>query len=184
MANRGSWFFEGYQAHYVIDETGKRKKVLTYTGEYYGIEPPSAHRKARLWTAVDVVALTVVLLLLQFFPGLGGTLPWVGAPCMWALVPLMFLIIGEVNFLVCKEKWEARRLYAGYRRIKRSAWGLVLLTGYVCLAHGVTLFLFPQLFPAELYYTLGALVCTLLSAGLLLIQRTFPAYAVQGPTIR
>lgn len=184
MANRGSWFFEGYQAHYEVNEKGRKRKVLTYTGEYYGIEPAPARRKARLWITLNTLVLTGLLLLIQFFPGTGGNLPWVGIPCMWALVPLMFLLIGWVNFLAAGEKWEIRKLYAGYRRIRRCAWALTLLTGYVFLAHLVTLFLFPQLFPSELYYTLGALASALLSVGLLLVQRAFPAYAVQGPTIR
>lgn len=183
MAKKGSWFFEGYQAHYEVDETGRKKKVLTYTGEKYGISGANL-KQVRLLTAGAVLLLTAALLLIQFFPGLGGMLPWIGAPCLWALVPLIFLYIGLFNFLTCKDKWEIRQYYAGYRRVKRSSLAIAILMGYVTIAHAVFLFRWPEYFPGELYYTAGALVCTLLAAGLLLLQKKYPAVVVQGPVIR
>ena len=184
MAKRGSWYFEGYQAHYEIDEKGRRKKVLTYTGERYGIKDGAFLGKLRLLTAADILLLTVFLLLIQFFPGTGGMLPWVGMPCMWALVPLLFLYMGLFNFLTCKGKWEIRQYYAGYRRIKRSAWVMAVLMAVTTLSHLAFLFLWPEHFPGELYYTGGALLCTLLAAGLLLLMKKHPAVVVQGPVIR
>lgn len=184
MAKRGSWYFEGYQAHYEIDEKGRQKKVLTYVGERYGIKESGALKKLRLLTAADVLLMTALLLLIQFFPGTGGMLPWIGVPCMWALVPLIFLYIGLFNFLTCKDKWEIRQYYAGYRRIKRSAWGVAALMSLTTLGHLVFLFLWPDYFPGELRYTAGAFACTLLALALLLLQKKYPAIVVQGPVIQ
>lgn len=184
MAKRGSWYFENYQAHYEINEKGRRKKVLTYTGEYYGVRKGDSLLRLRLLMTADALLLTAALLLIQFFPGIGGMLPWVGIPCMWALVPLIFLYIGLVNFLTCGGKWMARQYYAGYRRMKRSAIAITVLMSVTTLSHLVFLILWPEYFPGELYYTLGALLCALLSGGLLLMQKRHPAIVVQGPTIR
>ena len=184
MAKRGSWYFEGYQAHYEVDEKGRQKRVLTYTGEYYGIKNGGFLGKLRLLNAAITVLLLALLILIQLFPGIGGTLPWIGAPCMWALVPALFLCVGLVNFLTCGSKWEVRQYYAGYRRMKRSAWWMVILMAFVAAAHLVFLFRWPEYFPGEGYYTLGALACTLLAAALLLLQKKHPAIVVQGPLIR
>lgn len=183
MAKKGSWYFEGYEAHYEIDENGKKKKVLEYVGQYYGLKNADL-RRVRLLVTADILLLTAVLLLINFLPGTIGMIVWVGAPCLWALVPLIFLYMGLFNFLTCKDKWEIRQFYAGYRRIRRSALAMLILMAYVTAAHVVFQFLIPGTFPGELPYTIGALICALLAAGLLLIQRRYPAVVVQGPTIR
>ena len=91
MAKKGSWYFEGYEAHYEIDERGRKKKVLTYVGQRYGLRNKEDLFRVRIVAAVDVVLMTVILLLINFFPGTGGMVGWVGAPCLWGLIPLMFL---------------------------------------------------------------------------------------------
>ena len=48
MANKGSWYFDGYQAHYEVGKNGKKKRVLTYTGEKYGISGPVPVNRVRL----------------------------------------------------------------------------------------------------------------------------------------
>ena len=88
MAKKGSWYFEGYEAHYEIDEQGRKKKVLTYVGQRYGLRNREDLFRVRVMAAVDVVLMTVILLLINFFPGTGGMVGWVGAPCLWGLIPL------------------------------------------------------------------------------------------------
>ena len=184
VAKKGSWFFEGYEAHYEIDQRGKRKKVLTYVGPRYGMKSPRELARARRLASLDVVVLTLLLLLINFFPGTGGMVGWVGAPCLWALIPLMFLYIGLFNFLTCKDKWEIRQFYAGYRRLGRWAIVELVLMAYVTAAHAVYLVHHPGAFPGEVYYTLGALACAALSGLLLALTRKCPAIVVEGPVVR
>ena len=184
MAKKGSWYFEGYEAHYEIDERGRKKKVLTYVGQRYGLRNKEDLFRVRIVAAVDVVLMTVILLLINFFPGTGGMVGWVGAPCLWGLIPLMFLYLGLFNFLTCKDKWEIRQFYAGYRRMGRWAIVQLVIMSYVTAAHIVFLCLHPTCFPGELYYTLGAAACAALSAGLLAMKKKFPAIVVEGPVIR
>ena len=184
MAKKGSWYFEGYEAHYEIDERGRKKKVLTYVGQRYGLRNREDLFRVRVMAAVDVVLMTAILLLINFFPGTGGMVGWVGAPCLWGLIPLMFLYMGLFNFLTCKDKWEIRQFYAGYRRMGRWAIVQLVLMVYVTAAHIVFLYLHPDCFPGELYYTLGAAACGGLAAGLLVLKKKFPAIVVEGPVIR
>lgn len=184
MANKGSWYFDGYEAHYEVGKNGKKKRVLTYTGEKYGIYGPVPVNRVRLLVTLDIVLLTAILLLINFFPGTGGMFRWVAIPCIWALIPLIFLYVGLYNFLTCGEKWMIRQYYAGYRRIARWAIAELVLMAFVTAAHIVFLFLYPDLFPSELYYTFGALACTALAAALVYMTRKWPAYVVEGPVIK
>ena len=184
MAKKGSWFFEGYEAHYEIDQRGKKRKVLTYVGQRYGLARGEDLPRVRLLASLDVVLITAILLLINFFPGTGGMVGWVGAPCLWGLIPLMFLYMGLFNFLTCKDRWEIRQFYAGYRRLGRWAIVELAIMGYVTVAHVVYLCLHPACFPGEVYYTLGAAACAALSAALLALKRKWPAVVVEGPTVR
>lgn len=183
VAKKGSWFFDGYEAHYEVDAAGKKKKVLEYVGERYGLGAVSL-RRVRAIFAGDILLLTLILLLINFFPGLGGMLPWIGGPALWALIPVIFLLIGLFNFLTCGERWMIRQFYAGYRRIGRWAMVFLVLMVYVAAAHAVFLICYPAYFPGELYYTAGALSCAALAAGLVYMVRKWPAVVVQGPVIR
>ena len=61
MAKKGSWYFEGYEAHYEIDERGRKKKVLTYVGQRYGLRNREDLFRVRVMAAVDVVLMTAIL---------------------------------------------------------------------------------------------------------------------------
>ena len=100
MAKRGSWYFEGYQSEEVLDRSGRTRQRLVYRGEWYGLGlKPAALRRCKLLCLALAAVCTVVYFLINLFPGQGGMTPWVGGPCLLALVPLIFLWIGLVNFL-------------------------------------------------------------------------------------
>ena len=184
MSKKGSWFFEGYQAHYEVDEKGRKKRVFNYIGEKYAITGPLSVSRVRLIVTADILLLTVILLLINFFPGNVGMIRWVAIPCIWALVPMIFLYVGLYNFLTCGEKWMIRQYYAGYRRIARWSIAELVIMVVVTGVHIALLVLNPDYFPSELYYTLGAFACVLLSAVLIYIPRKYPAYVVEGPIAR
>lgn len=185
MAKRGSWFFEGYQSEEVLDRNGRTRQKLVYRGEWYGLGlEPAAFLRCKLICLALSVAYTVVYFLINLFPAQGGMTPWVGAPCLLGLVPLIFLWIGLINFLPSRLEWELRVLYAGYRRLKR--WNLVflILMAITLAAETVYLVQNPAQAGAELLYFLGVIVCVALSAGLLILQRKCPAVVVRGPDVR
>ncbi len=184
MARRGSWFFEGYEAELRPGRNGKEKRVLVYRGEWYGLGmEPKKYRRFKLAVLGLMLALTAIYFIISFFPAAGGMTTWVGAPCLLALVPLMFMWIGLVNLLTAKEKWELRVLYAGYRRLKR--WSIVLLVLMAVTLAAEAVFMI-RTGPAgpETPYFLGALACLLCGAGIFLLQRRHPATVVQGPDAR
>ena len=185
MAKRGSWYFEGYQSEEVLDRSGRTRQRLVYRGEWYGLGlEPAALRRCKLLCLALAAVCTVVYFLINLFPAQGGMTPWVGGPCLLALVPLIFLWIGLVNFLPARTEWELRVLYAGYRRLKR--WNIVFLAlmAVTLAAEAAYMIRFPAGAVAELPYALGAAVCVGLSAGLLLLQRRHPALVVRGPDVR
>ena len=184
MAKCGSRFFDGYEAEVQLDRKGRERRVLVYRGAWYGLGlEKDAYRSGKLVCAGLTALMTAAYLLINFFPAEGGMTPWVGAPCLLALVSLIFLWIGVVNFLLAREKWELRVLYAGYQRVR--FWTVVFLVlmaltglaeGVYLLTHGAT--------AGELFYLLGVLLCIGSAIGLLEWQRRHPAVVVQGPDIR
>ncbi len=185
MAKRSSWYFEGYEAHYEIDETGKRKRVLEYTGPLYGLGITGpAYRRVKALIAAEVLGYVACLLLVNFFPGQLGMVRWVGVPCLWALVPAIFMVMGLFNFLTVGEKWMTRQWYAGFRRIQRWSVAALVLMVWVAVAHIVLMVRYPSCFPGELPYLLGVLACIALLVALLWYGRRHPVQAVEGPKIR
>lgn len=183
MAKRGSWYFEGYQPELKLDERGRERQVLVYRGAWYGLGlEPQAYRRCKLVCLGLSALLSAAYLLISFFPGRGGMTPWVGGPCLLALVPLMFLWIGLVNFLPAKEQWELRVLYAGYRRLGR--WSAVFLTMMVITLIAEIIYMARTGPAGEWLYLLGTLVCAVCAGGLVLIWLNRPARVVRGPDVR
>lgn len=185
MGKHGSWYFEGYQAETKLNERGREKRVLVYRGEWYGLGLESgAYRRYKLALLGLTVLLSILYLLINFFPAAGGMTPWVGAPCLLALVPLIFLWIGLINFLAARENWELRVLYAGYRRVKRWTLAAVVLLAVTLAAELVYIIYNPGSALQELPYLLGVAACLLCGAAVLLLIRRNPARVVEGPEIR
>lgn len=184
MAKRGSWFFEGYESEVQTGPNGKEKNVLVYRGAWYGLGlEKRAYRLCKLAFLGLMLVLTGVYLVISLFPSAGGMTRWVGAPGLLALVPLMFMWIGLVNFLAAKAKWEARVHYAGYRRLGR--WTYVFLLPMAVSAVAEIVFMIRE-GPAgpEVPYLVGVLACLACAVGICLLQRRFPVTVVQGPDIR
>lgn len=185
MAKRGSWYFEGYQSETKLDAAGREKQVLVYRGEWYGLGLTAERcRRYKLLCALLSVVMTGSLLLINFFPGAGGMTPWVGGPCLLALVPLIFFWIGLVNFLVSKPEWELRVLYGGYRRVERWGLAFLVLMGLTLAAELVFVIRGGSPLRGELFYLLGAVLCAACAGAILWLCRRHPASVVRGPDIR
>ena len=183
MARRGSWFFEGYETVIQTDAKGREKKVLVYRGEWYGLEiSPAGLSRVKAAMAALSLVLTALFLLLSFRPSPGGMEPWVGAPLLLTLVPLIFLWIGLVNFLVAKPYWEIRTYYAGYRRLGRSALGATVILAVATVAELVFIVTTGRLVVlTESTYLGGLLVCLLCALAIWNIKQRYPAVVIKGP---
>ena len=180
-----NWFFEGYQAEYEETGDGRRKKRLVYRGEYYGFPGGRAEQRTVRWACTGLSLLTVGLNLLdQFFPAQGGMVRWMAIPSLLSLVPMIFLVMGLINFWMAGEQWEIRVFYAGYRRLWR--WGLAY-GGLMVLWLAMELAFVignPGLLGEELVYCLILAAATAAQGAQLILIRRHPARVVKGPEIR
>ena len=181
---RGSWFFEGYETQIKTGKNGKKKRELVYRGEWYGLGMIKAeytlYKGVLFWI---MLLLTAAFLIINFLPTAGGMTPWVGAPCLLSLVPLMFMWIGLVNFLIAKQEWEIRVFYAGYRRLKRWTMVFFVPMGVTLVAELVYMIRIGPI-GVEISYFSGVLVSLLCAGAVLLLQRRYPAVVVRRPEVR
>ena len=184
MSKQGSWFFDGYESESVPGPNGRLRRTLVYRGAWYGLSlSGGAARRHKLRCVSLLLAATILFLLICFFPSAGGMTPWVGATCLFGLVPLMFLWIGAVNYLTAGSEWELRVFYAGYRRLFRWNVAFLAVMGLTLTAEAVYLVLHPAQAVGELPYLFGVAACTACSGGLFLLQRRHPAQVVRGPEV-
>ena len=186
MARRGSWFFEGYETVIQTDAKGREKKILVYRGEWYGLGLDRAGlSRVKAAMAALTLVLTAMFLLLSFRPTTGGMERWVGLPLLLTLIPLIFLWIGMVNFLLAKDKWEIRTYYAGYRRLGRCILPAAILLAVSTVADVVYAVRGGSLaIMAESTYLAELLVCLLCLWGLWTIRSRYPAQVVEGPDVQ
>lgn len=184
MSKQGSWFFDGYESESAPRPNGRFRRTLVYRGAWYGLplSGEEAHRH-KLRCASLLLTVTVLFLLISFFPSAGGMTPWVGATCLFGLVPLMFLWIGAINYLSAGFEWELRVFYAGYRRLFRWNFAFLVVMGLTLAAEAVYLVLHPSQAVGELPYLFGVAACTACSASLFMLQRRHPAQVVRGPDV-
>ena len=185
MKRQGSWYFEGYKRVEEPKKNGKgTHQVLVYVGEYYGFKGGRAvQNRMKLLTTLACLISIATYFYAQLTPAEGGMNRFVAMPGILALLPMIFLVIGQFNFLTAREKWEIRVYYAGYRRVGR--WiivQVVLLVIWTVLEVGFVV-LNPSMLLAELHYLLAALVSLAASVWLLVMVRMNPAVVVQGPKV-
>lgn len=179
MIRRGSRFFDGYEVEYT--EQGRR---LRYTAEWYGFIKEGTQKRLKKTVSGLILGMLLFYILAQFFPSSGGMARYIAIPTLLSLVPMIFLLMGWVNFLMAKERWELRVYYAGYRRLYRSCLCLlpllVLWWLFECFYMGTHL----AEISGELRYFGCLTACGSVSAVLLALLRRNPAQVVGGPEIK
>ncbi len=186
MAGKGSWFFEGYKGTYETDEDGnKGKRKLVYVGEYYGFR--GGREELALMKKV-CAGLTLLSLLAffyaQFFPSTGGMIHWLAIPSLLALVPVIFMIMGLINFLPSKDKWEIRVYYSGYRRLLRWSYIYLVLDAIWLEMEIIFIIMNPSLIMSELRFALSILASIVAISVEIKLMREHEAMVVEGPTIK
>lgn len=176
MRYHGSRYFDGYERA----PSGK----LVYTGPRYGFPTPEATRRMKGLTAILTIGMLAVEFLAQFFPSAGGMQRYMAIPCLGSLVPLIFWIMGQVEFLMAKSSWELRVYYSGFRRLYRAA---ICQTVICCVwLAGEVWYLIGHFgdFGSEIRYFLCVLLCAGISGGMTWLLHRNPAQVVEGPTVR
>lgn len=103
----GHWIFDGYESASVPGKNGKIKKVLIYKGEKYGLDLTITKKRQLKLSFLSLGLLyTALLLLLSFFPSAGGMDRLVGLCLILCLVPLIFLWLGLINYIIAGPLWE------------------------------------------------------------------------------
>ena len=184
MPKRGDRYFDGYQRVPETDAEGNVRYKLQYMAEWYGYEKAGEQKKLKL--AVSLIALTMLVfyLIAQLNPSVGGMMRYMAIPSLLALVPMMFVVMGWLNLLLAKQKWELRVYYAGYRRLLRSGIILLILLAVWLALEIVFICMNPGLLEGELLYLGCAVVSTAAEAALVILLRKHPPRVVDGPAIR
>ncbi len=117
---KGDWYFDGYEGRKIVDNQGKSRSSLIYTGEYYGFARGQDPRPIKL----ACLSASLVYFLCYFFNALNnsGTAQtfYVGLPLMLSMVPGIYLLIGTGCFMPAKEEMTVRVCYSSLRRMDRS----------------------------------------------------------------
>ena len=134
------WYFEGYEWQETVDQRGKKRRELVYTGLYYRYEtekPSAAKGRVGVLTGLYLC----LLIAMYFLPCDTMRYGWMGAVSLCVLIPAIYLAVGLVFFLLQKPPFTHRQTYAGYYRMLRSLWWSRLLTAAVLVCDVVFLIL-------------------------------------------
>lgn len=179
MQHRGSRYFDGYQ----IEQTPEGKK-LRYAAEWYGYAQPGRQRQVKAIASALILGMLGCYFAAQLHPSPGGMERYMAIPSLLSLVPMIFLGMGWVSFLLAKERWELRVYYAGFRRLCRSAACQLVLFLLWTAAEVYYLATHWDSAGAEAGYFTCTLICTAAMAALLVLLKRYPAQVVQGPEIK
>lgn len=172
-----NWYLRGWEYR----ETEKGKK-LVYTREYYRLTADKPQRnRQKIAMAALFIALCAVYLAFELTPCQGGFVWYAGAPCLLAVIPLFYMGMGAVNYILCEEEFTFRRLHATFVRLRYGAVAAAILLGLgtagqiVFLArYGASLNRRP-----EYIMLFGACFCALCSVAIYYLQKT-TAYEETG----
>lgn len=176
MRHNGSRYFDGYERA----PSGK----LVYTGPRYGYSSPQQLRRMKLYTLAISSVMLIAEILAQFFPSSGGMQRYMAIPSLLSLVPLIFWIMGQGEFLMAKPSCELRVYYSGYRRLYRSGITALVICLLWLLGEIWYLIQHPAAFTGELLYLLDVALCAGCPAALTLLLHRNPPQVVEGPVIR
>ena len=184
MPKRGDRYFDGYQRVPETDAKGKTRYQLQYTAEWYGYAESGKQKKLKLAAGLLTAVMLAAYLAAQLNPSVGGMMRYMAIPSLLALVPMMYVGMGLVNFLLAKEKWELRVYYAGYRRLLRAGILLLVLLAAWLVLEIVFICMNPGLLGGEVGYLICAVVSAAAEAALVILLQKNPPRVVEGPTIR
>ena len=130
-----NWYLRGWEYR----ETDKGKK-LVYVREYYRLTAEKPLRiRQKIVMSVLFIALCAAYLAFELTPCQGGFMWYAGAPCLLAIVPLFYMGMGAVNYVLCEEEFTYRRLHAAFVRLRRGSIASAVLLGLGTVGQSVFL---------------------------------------------
>lgn len=166
-----NWFLRGWE--YRASADGKKRR-LVYTGEYYKLTvPPERRGRVKLLAAALCLAMIGVYLGFETTMTQGGLVWYAGAPCLLAILPMFYLTLGAVNFVLAEPYFTYRRMVAAYTRLRVGGRLTCLLLSLGALGQLVFLLQYGRALRLgpELWMLFGSIFCALCAAGLALLRK-------------
>ncbi|MBP1736915.1 MAG: hypothetical protein H6Q60_796 [Oscillospiraceae bacterium] len=178
------WYLLNWNYETVKNGRGKQVRKLVYRGEYYRIRIQERHFLIlKIAYGMLFVLLMVAYGLLSLCETQGSMLFLTGAPCMLAVIPLMYLGIGICCFLIAPRKMTSRDVHTSVYFMKiASKWAIALfglsMTGELVFVIFRTLSGLEVKVSAEWLRLAYAALCLSDCCVILYLIRQFPAEAL------
>ncbi len=152
-----------YNRNWVVQRRAgqKGRGTYIYVGTYYDLQPKEQRLRLRVTVAVSTIILVVVYLLLALSDTQGSTSSYVGYPCAFGILPLLYYCMGAFWYAYTGEKMTYRRYHASEKRLKTA--GCLGLICMVITGVGELVFIVLHLgqihFTSEMLYLIGVVIC-------------------------
>lgn len=140
MRNR---YRDSYRKTTGVDGRGKAITQYVYNGEFYIL--PFDRRQKRKTNLINA-AFTAVMAVLLVLDGMvnqdSSRTFWVVYPYIFIYLPLLFLLLGVVSYMDCGTRIQVDQYDKSIRRIRRSVWGVIVLSAIAAVCDVVFLVLY------------------------------------------
>lgn len=133
MAKYQHWYIRGWVYEDTLNKNGKVTRELKYHGEYY--RPYCSERGFRTRKIVFTVLLALIYVVYVGYSlhgSSGGRVPYAGAGCILAIIPLIFQGMGVASLWTAPYLMPFRNYYASILRTKvasAATAGLLAVSG-------------------------------------------------------
>ena len=131
--------FAGCREEVQLDETGRRRRVMVYYGDYYRFNYTGGElRRIRIRCAgLSIAGLLCYVALALFIPFSGN--PFVLAAELLTVIPCYYLCRGLWALCRAKEPFEQKVPLMSVRRMKSSSHGILALLALTMAGEGIVL---------------------------------------------
>lgn len=122
-----------YRDHYQkitgVDRKGRAVNHYVYNGMRYVLPYDEKQKKKTNWMQIGLTALITVLQLVTGMINQDSSHTfWVVYPYIFVYLPLIFLLLGVISYLECGIRIQEDQYDKSIRRIRRSVWGVIVLS--------------------------------------------------------
>lgn len=134
---------DSYRKTTEIDARGRMVDRYVYAGGYYVL--PFDEQKKKNTNLINLgfaAFLAVILLLTGMVNQSSSRTFWVVYPYLFIYLPLIYLIIGVIDYLGCGLHIQIDVYDKSIRRIRHSVWGIIIMSGIAVICDVIYLILF------------------------------------------
>lgn len=174
------WYFEGYEVK-TVTENGKKKKVYgEYKGKYYSLGMDAAALKRfRIQHFLLCILYLAIYLFISLRPSYAAS-TWPGMFNLLNLIPIIYLIIGSVYFLMAKPEMTIRTVYSSVKAIVRSLYAILIFSVLAVISDIFAAGNAGNIFGENSVYLAGSLVCATVAAVLVVMWRKHPCEEIES----